>query len=138
MSGFRPAVCHASWQNECNRVMEVRTVRSSALFAAAGALLFQLTAASAQTAYPAKPIRMIVPVAPGGGADITARLLAQKLTDLWGHQMIIDNRPGAGGIVGLEIGARSAPDGYTLIQASIGPLTVNPALHSKLGYDSIR
>ena len=113
-------------------------MRPSVLFAAAGALLFQLTAASAQTVYPAKPIRMIVPVAPGGGADITARLLAQKLTDLWGHQMIIDNRAGAGGIVGLEIGARSAPDGYTLIQASIGPLTVNPALHSKLGYDSIR
>jgi tripartite-type tricarboxylate transporter receptor subunit TctC len=94
--------------------------------------------AFAQPAYPGKPIRMIVPVAPGGGADITARALAQKLTDLWGQQVIIDNRAGAGGIVGLEIGARSAPDGYTLIQASVGPLTVNPALHKKLPYDALK
>lgn len=88
--------------------------------------------------YPAKPIRIIVPVAPGGGADITARALARKLSETWKQQIVIDNRPGAGGIVGLEIGARSAPDGYTLVQASIGPLTVNPALHRNLPYDSVR
>jgi tripartite-type tricarboxylate transporter receptor subunit TctC len=105
---------------------------------AAGVLLGAFTAAHAQHAYPLKPVRMIVPVAPGGGADITARALAQKLSDGWGQQVIIDNRAGAGGIVGLEIGARSAPDGYTLVQASIGPLTVNPALHSRLPYNSIR
>jgi tripartite-type tricarboxylate transporter receptor subunit TctC len=81
---------------------------------------------------------MIVPVAPGGGADITARALAERLTHAWGQQVIIDNRPGAGGIVGLEMGARAAPDGYTITQASIGPLTVTPALHKKVPYDSIK
>jgi len=108
------------------------------VLSAALALVHPAVTVFAQAAYPSKPIRMIVPVAPGGGADITARALAQKLTELWGQQIIIDNRAGAGGIVGLEIGARSAPDGYTLIQGSVGPLTVNPALHKKLPYDSIR
>jgi tripartite-type tricarboxylate transporter receptor subunit TctC len=115
------------------------SARTALLIAAAGALLLQhLPQALAQSAYPTKPVRMIVPVAPGGGADITARALAQKLTETWGQQVIIDNRPGAGGIVGLDIGARAAPDGYTIVQASIGPLAVNPSLHSKLPYNSIR
>lgn len=102
---------------------------SNALAAPAGA---------AQSGYPLKPVRMIVPVAPGGGADITARALAAKLTELWGQQVIIDNRPGAGGIVGLELGARAAPDGYTVTQASIGPLTVTPALHKSVPYNSVK
>jgi tripartite-type tricarboxylate transporter receptor subunit TctC len=88
--------------------------------------------------YPNKPIRLIVPVAPGGGADITMRIIGQKLFEAWGQQVIVDNRPGAGGTVGLEIGARAAPDGYTITNGSIGPLAVDPSLHSKLAYDSLR
>ena len=100
-------------------------------------LLLVSLCAYAATAYPDKPIRLIVPVAPGGGADITARAVAQKLAAAWGQQIIIDNRAGAGGTVGMEIGARATPDGYTLIEGSMGPLTVDMSLYSKLPYDSV-
>jgi tripartite-type tricarboxylate transporter receptor subunit TctC len=88
--------------------------------------------------YPAKPIRMIVPVAPGGGADITARAVGLKMAETFGQQVIIDNRAGAGGIVGFEAAARAAPDGYTVLQASIGPLVVTPQITKKLPYDVFR
>ena len=101
---------------------------------------FTLVSALTQAAsiYPDKPVRLIVPVAPGGGADITARAVAQKLGAAWGQQIIIDNRAGAGGTVGMEIGAHATPDGYTLIEGSMGPLTVDMSLYSKLPYDSVR
>ncbi len=102
------------------------------------ATVILLGSAFAHAAYPDKPVRLIVPVAPGGGADITARAVAQKLAAAWGQQIIIDNRAGAGGTVGLDIGAHSTPDGYTLIEASMGPLTVDVSLYSKLPYDPIR
>lgn len=103
---------------------------------ASGAASFILSASTAfaQDAYPVKPIRMIVPVAPGGGADIVTRAIGQKFTESWGQQVIVDNRPGAGGILGLEFTARSAPDGYTISQAGVGPLAVTPSLHAKLSY----
>ena len=104
--------------------------------AVAGSLISSL--AHATDTYPDKPIRLIVPVAPGGGADITARALAQKLAAAWGQQIIVDNRAGAGGTVGMEIGARATPDGYTIISGSMGPLTVDVSLYSKLPYDPIR
>ena len=101
-------------------------------------LCFASSPVHADDVYPNKPIRLIVPVAPGGGADITARALAQKLSAAWGQQVIIDNRAGAGGTVGLEIGARSTPDGYTLIEASMGPLTVDVSLYRNLPYEPTR
>src|SRR5215203_1738656 len=106
--------------------------------AALTALLLASLPAFAAAAYPDKPIRLIVPVAPGGGADITARAVAQKLAAAWGQQIIIDNRAGAGGTVGMDIGAHATPDGYTLIEGSMGPLTVDMSLYSKLPYDSVR
>ena len=81
---------------------------------------------------------MIVPVTPGGGADITVRALAQKLSEAWGQQIIVDNRAGAGGTLGMEIGSKATPDGYTIIEGSMGPLTVDISLHDKLPYDPIR
>jgi len=94
--------------------------------------------ASADEVYPSKPIRMIVPVTPGGGGDITSRMVASKLAEAWRQQIIIDNRPGAGGTLGMEIGSRAAPDGYTIVQGSIGPVAVDPSLYGKLPYDSVR
>ncbi len=94
---------------------------------------------AAQTSnYPSKPIRMIVPVAPGGGADITTRTIGQKLAERFSQQIIVDNRAGAGGIVGLEILAHSAPDGYTIAQGGVGPMAVNPSLHQKLPYQPLK
>jgi tripartite-type tricarboxylate transporter receptor subunit TctC len=86
--------------------------------------------------YPAKPIRLVVPFAPGGGVDITARLLAQSLSVNLGQQIVIDNRGGAGGIVGMEIVARAAPDGYTLLMSHVG-FTAMPGLYKKLPFDPV-
>ncbi len=86
-------------------------------------------------AYPTRPVRLIVPVTPGGGADFTARHLAQKLGDIWGQTVIVDNRPGATGNVGVELAARATPDGHTLV-LPITSLPVNPSLYPKLPFDT--
>ena len=88
--------------------------------------------------YPAKPIRLLVPFAPGGSSDIQARIIGQKLTEAWGQPVIIDNRAGAGGIVAAQLGAHSMPDGYTLFMGHIGTQSANPALYRNLPYDPER
>jgi tripartite-type tricarboxylate transporter receptor subunit TctC len=87
--------------------------------------------------FPTRPVRMIVPFAPGGPTDIVARLLAQRLGELWGQTVLIDNRPGAGGNLGVEIAARAAPDGYTVLVTS-SSYVVNPALYEKLRWDPVK
>jgi tripartite-type tricarboxylate transporter receptor subunit TctC len=96
------------------------------------------TAALAAEAWPTKPIRLVVPFTPGGSTDILARIVGQRLYEAMGQQVIIDNRPGAGGTIGMEMSARAAPDGYTLVMAHIGTLAVNPALYAKLSYDPVK
>jgi tripartite-type tricarboxylate transporter receptor subunit TctC len=96
------------------------------------------SAAGAQTAFPAKPVRIIVPFAPGGASDSLPRLLGSKLVDAWGQQVIVENRPGASGNIGMELGSKAAPDGYTLTSAPNGNLVVNPHLYSRLSYDVFR
>jgi len=85
--------------------------------------------------YPVKPIRMIVGFAPGGGTDLTARPVAQKLSELLGQQVIVENRPGAAGNVATEQVAKSAPDGYTLLMGTIAALAINPSLYGNLRFD---
>ena len=87
-----------------------------------------MLAGSAFAAYPDRPIRLIAPFAPGGNIDITARTIAPGLTEQLGQSVIVENRGGAGGRIGTEVVAKSAPDGYTLLLGSSGSLTVNPAL----------
>src|SRR5689334_14492267 len=86
--------------------------------------------------YPAKPVRMIAPFAAGGGADTVARLVAQKLSDALGQQVLVDNRPGASNIIGTELTARSAPDGYTIMIANTVH-AINAGLFKKLPYDPV-
>jgi tripartite-type tricarboxylate transporter receptor subunit TctC len=100
------------------------------------ALALGVAPAEAQQ-YPARPIRFICPFAPGGGTDILARLLAQRLYEPLGQPVIVDNRPGAGGVIGAEIAARAPADGYTIVLGSPGPLTINPSLQ-KVPYDTLR
>jgi len=100
------------------------------------ALLGASTLASAQAAFPARPVRMVVGFPPGGGTDIIARLVAQKLGERWGQPVIVDNRPGASGNIGAELVARSAPDGYSLLMAFSSHAS-NPAL-SRLPFDITR
>jgi tripartite-type tricarboxylate transporter receptor subunit TctC len=104
----------------------------------AGLTFLMTMSAWAQPTYPAKQIRLIVGFAPGGGSDILSRALAQRLTLVVGQPVIVDNRPGAGGAIGAEIGARAAADGYTLTVGSSGAFAVNPNLHAKLAYDPIK
>ena len=86
--------------------------------------------------YPSRPIRFVIPYPPGGASDVTARLLGAKLTEAWNQQVVIDNRPGANGIIALDLVAKSTPDGYTLLMANLGPNAINPAVYSKLPYDA--
>jgi tripartite-type tricarboxylate transporter receptor subunit TctC len=107
-----------------------------ALFCGAVLVLAALAASTgfSQT-YPAKPVRVIAPFAPGGGTDFIARLIAQKLTERLGQQVIVENKPGAGGNLGAEYAVKSAPDGYTLLLIA-GSYTVNPSLY-KLSFDPV-
>jgi tripartite-type tricarboxylate transporter receptor subunit TctC len=106
-------------------------------FATAIAGLVCVGAAGAQN-YPAKPIRLILPTAAGGSLDSVGRVIAQKFTEQWGQQVVVDNRPGAGGMLGTETAARAAPDGYTLLIASNGNLATTQALYKKVPYDPVR
>jgi tripartite-type tricarboxylate transporter receptor subunit TctC len=88
--------------------------------------------------YPSRPIRMIVPFSPGGTSDTLARILGQKMTEAWGQQVVVDTRPGASGIIGTELAARAAGDGYTLLHGNLSQFATNPFLYSKIPYDTFR
>ena len=103
----------------------------------AGALLAGSLPASAQP-YPNRPLRIVVPFPPGGGTDIGTRIVAQKLQEAWGQAVIVENKPGAAGIVGTELTAKSAPDGYTFMMGNIGTHAINVSLYKKLAYDPVK
>lgn len=104
-----------------------------------GAVAMVVVAGSAVAqSWPNRSVRLISPFAPGGGADITSRALAQKLTVALGQQVIVDNRGGAGGMLGVDLAAKSPPDGYTMVMGTIGPIAINPSLLSKMPYDPLK
>src|SRR5688572_18360068 len=100
--------------------------------------LASLAAAAAAQDYPVKPVRFIVPFPPGEGNDVMARIIAQKLAENLGQQVVIENRSGAGGIIGSELAAKSPPDGYTILMGHIGTLAFNASLYPKLPYDPLK
>lgn len=108
--------------------------------AAGAGLALVLASASvlAADAYPSRPIRMIVAFAPGGGTDIIGRIAAQAIAETLKGNVIVDNRPGAGGNIGTEIAAKAAPDGYTLVTAGTGTHAINPWLYAKIPYDAVK
>jgi tripartite-type tricarboxylate transporter receptor subunit TctC len=114
----------------------VSLVRTGA-FALALVGLTPIDHAAAQS-YPTKPIRMIVPFGAGTQTDVLARLFGQKLTEAWGQQVIIENRPGAAAILGTDLAAKANPDGYTLTMNGTGAMAINPGLYRKLPYDPVR
>ena len=103
-----------------------------------GLLVVGATAAVAAESYPAKPLRVVITFPAGGPSDVVVRLIGQRINELHGTPVIADNRGGAGGIVGTEIVARAAPDGYTLLVGTAGGMTINPNLHAKLPYEPFR
>ena len=100
-------------------------------------MAFAAALAGAQDSYPAKPVRFIVPYPPGGSSDVLARVIAQKLTEALGRQVIVENRPGATGNIGHELAAKSAPDGYTLLLTTKSQLVNNPYLFKRLPFDPV-
>ena len=113
--------------------MAARTAASSAASRPAPS-----ASAWAQAAYPAKPIRLIVPFPPGGGTDMIARAVAQKMADQNKWNVIVDNRPGAGGNLGVDAASKADPDGYTLVMGQTSNLAINPTLYKKLPYDPLK
>lgn len=99
---------------------------------------FTVIAPAVAQNYPNRPVRFIVPFAPGGNTDVQGRLIAQKLTEAWSQQVVVDNRAGAGGTVGVEMLAKAPADGYTIALASFGNILVGPSLFPKLGYDPLK
>ena len=114
------------------------TGRRAALSLAATLAISTPHAAAAADAYPARPIRFVVAFPPGGGTDIIARSIAQKLAERIAQQVVVDNRPGAGGNIGTDIVAKAAPDGYTMLMGSAGPLAINASLFAKMPFDPVR
>lgn len=112
---------------------------ASRFLAAIGAALLACAGCGAfAQPYPAKPVRLIVPFPAGGGSDIVGRIVAGRLTEQLKQQVFVDNRAGAGGSIGTEAAARAAPDGYTLVLASTSEIAVNPAIYTRLTYDTVR
>ncbi len=112
----------------------MRSMKIVARIAGIALTMLAATSASAQDGFPAKPIRLIVGYAAGGGNDIIARVVAGKMAEGLGQQVIIENKPGAQSIIAAEFVAKSPPDGYTILMGPSGPMTMNPATYSKLPY----
>src|SRR5712691_6010801 len=115
--------------------------RRTVLGALAGAIALAFAsgaAAQAPADFPSRPIRIVVPQAAGSGVDLQARVLAAKLSELWGQQVVVEDRPGANAIIGMDYVARAAPDGYTIVYAPITSVTTNAFIYKKLAYDPLR
>jgi tripartite-type tricarboxylate transporter receptor subunit TctC len=112
-----------------------RALLALACATAIGGLLGPEDVAHAQASYPTKPVRLIVPFPPGGGTDILARVIGAKLTEALGQPVVVENKPGAGGNIGVDVVAKSPPDGYTMVIGQTSNLAVNPTLYPDLPYD---
>ena len=120
-------------------ILRMHVAKCSCLAMLVCALVLPPLAQSAQPGarpYPSRPIRLVVPSSPGGGTDIIARLIGQALSDAWGQSVVVDNRGGGGGTVGVTIVAKAAPDGYTMLLGSVGHLTFAPVVRPGLSYDA--
>lgn len=116
----------------------MRKMKLKAVLASVGMALGLVSGyAGAQENYPNRPVNVVVPFAPGGGADVMARLIFSKVSESLGQSFVVENKPGAGGLLGADIVAKAAPDGYTLLLGQTGPNAINPALFKDLPYDPI-
>jgi len=109
-----------------------------ALLVAAASSLVLLTQPAISQTYPSKPIHVLVPYAPGGITDIAARIVGAKLTEAWGQQVVVENRPGGNGFIAMTAGAKAAPDGYTLTMATVGDVSINPVMFKSMPYNMER
>src|SRR5262249_44688534 len=105
------------------------------IVSAVTALLVLCAAPAAAQDYPAKPLHILVPYAPRGITDIAARIVGAKLTEAWGQQVVVENKPGGNGFIAMSAGAKAAADGYTLTMVTVGDVAINPALFKEMPYD---
>jgi len=112
-------------------------LRTLALILLAAIALVAPPMAGAQ-AYPSRPVKLVVPFPPGGSLDIAGRLIAQRLTEMWGQAVVVENKPGAGGNIGADFVAKSTPDGYTILLGALSTHAVNPNLYAKMPYDAVK
>src|SRR5687768_205977 len=112
-------------------------IKAAILYGCGALAAIAAAGAFAQAGYPAKPVRIVVPSSAGGGTDIVARILSPKLSERLGQQIVIDNRPGAGTMIGIELAAKSPPDGYTILVAP-STLALNPVVYKRVPYDVTR
>ena len=126
--------------NSPRKALAMNGLRSGAVLAAMAMAMAMAVAATAQAQaqFPDRPLRLIVPFAPGGNIDLTARTIAPGMSQVLGQPVVVDNRSGAGGRIGAEVAAKSAPDGYTLLLGSSGSLTINPVFGTNVSYDPLR
>jgi tripartite-type tricarboxylate transporter receptor subunit TctC len=115
-----------------------RSVDRRKLIIGSACLIAGTTLPAVADTYPARPVHIIVPSTPGSGTDILSRLLAENLSPIWGQPLVVDNREGAGGVIGTELAAKSDPDGYTLYMGFNGPISVGPILIKTLAYDPVK
>jgi tripartite-type tricarboxylate transporter receptor subunit TctC len=116
-----------------------RTLPGALVLAAAlGALACGLPLVAAGQAFPSKPVKLVIPFPPGGSLDNVGRLLAQKLSEAWGQQVVVENRPGAGGNIGADAVAKSPADGYSVVMGALSTHAVNPSLYATMPYDAVR
>src|SRR5438477_8172584 len=118
--------------------MMKRSLVDFARAVAAALIVVAAPLAAGQAAYPTKPVRLVVPFPAGGTTDSLPRAVAQKLSEAWGQQVIVDNRPGAAGNIGAELVAKAAPDGYTLLMGTVGTHAINASLYAKMPYDHVK
>jgi tripartite-type tricarboxylate transporter receptor subunit TctC len=118
------------------RLSDLRRQSGSALQVALCALLLAIGMPVLAQSFPSKPARLVVPFPPGGPLDTSGRAIAQKLTETWGQSVIVENRPGAGGNIGADVVAKSAPDGYTVVMGALSTHAVNPSLYARMPYDA--
>jgi tripartite-type tricarboxylate transporter receptor subunit TctC len=128
-------ICDCVAPREVKLNKTLATIFTAAIFICISAVLASVTVAASD--YPSRPVRMIVGFSPGGGADTMARVIGERLGNLWGQQVVIDNRGGAGGTVGTILASRAAPDGYTLMLAAANH-PINPSLYPNLSYDPVQ
>ena len=125
-------ICETAGRSALQRVVQAA---ASLLVMSCSSVAWAQVGEAAEASYPDRPIRLIAQFPPGSATDIVARTVGQKLTGAWGQQVVVDNRPGAGGRIGTELGARATPDGYTLTMSVAGPMSVAPALYQNLSYN---
>src|SRR5436305_14119784 len=109
----------------------LRAMRMPAIAAIIALSAFAATQARAQADYPQRPVRMVIPFAPGGASDFVGRIMQAKMSEELGQQLVIDNRTGAAGNIGVEVAARANPDGYTILLGNVGTMAINPGLYVK-------